>query len=401
VSGLRVLVLTNLYPPAAMGGYELSCRDVVERWRARGHEVTVLTTAEGPAGTVEPPTPQPHVHRELEWYWRDHRFERPTALRRLALERRNAKRLRAALTDTRPDVVSVWHLGGMSLAALGILRAAGVPVVLNVCDDWLVYGPRVDAWTDAWSRRPAMLARLAAAVTRVPTRLPDLDTVDASFVSRHTLQRAREDTRWSFPRATVVGSGIDDVDFPRPDHEVRPWGWLLLAVGRVEPRKGFDSVVRALAKLPEARLRVLGVADPRHLAELRELAARLGVDNRWEIAAVPRTQLAAEYRNADAALFTPRWEEPFGLVPIEAMSQATPVVATRRGGSAEFLVDGENCLAVPPDDPDAVAAAVRRLAADEGLRDALVAGGLRTAEAWTVDRLADRLERLHLAAAAR
>jgi glycosyltransferase involved in cell wall biosynthesis len=77
------------------------------------------------------------------------------------------------------------------------------------------------------------------------------------------------------------------------------------------------------------------------------------------------------------------------------MTQRTPVVATRRGGSAEFLVDGENCLEIPADDPVALAAAVQRLAEQPALRARLVAGGLATAAEHTIDRLADRLEVLH------
>jgi glycogen synthase len=77
-------------------------------------------------------------------------------------------------------------------------------------------------------------------------------------------------------------------------------------------------------------------------------------------------------------LFPVRWEEPWGLVPLEAMAAGRPVVATATGGAAEYLRDGENALVVPPDDPVALAAAVRRLE-DEGLRARLVAGGRATA----------------------
>src|SRR5436189_60872 len=117
-----------------MGGYEMSCRDVVDRWRARGHEVTVLTTSTDLTGAVEPDAVDPHVLRTLEWYWSDHRFLRPPAIARLRLERRNQARLRSALKSARPDVISVWHMGGMPLSLLTTLERVGVPVVLNVCD---------------------------------------------------------------------------------------------------------------------------------------------------------------------------------------------------------------------------------------------------------------------------
>jgi glycosyltransferase involved in cell wall biosynthesis len=114
---------------------------------------------------------------------------------------------------------------------------------------------------------------------------------------------------------------------------------------------------------------------------------------------VERAQLADEYAGADAVLFLSRWDEPFGIVPLEAMSQATPLIATRRGGSAEFLTDNLNCLEVPSDDPEAVAAAVRTLAEDAALRRRLVNGGLTTSAAYRIDNFADELAALHLSAA--
>lgn len=396
---MRVLVLSNLYPPNAMGGYELSCRDVVDSWRARGHEVTVLTTAELLAGAVEPGLSQPHVRRELEWYWSAHSFSRPSLAQRWALERRNQERLRAALDELRPDVVSVWHMGGMSLSLLSALDRTGVPAVLNICDEWPDYGRTVDAWSRGWGRVPRLLRPLGAVLCGVPTVLPDLDRYAHAFVSAYTRDRLRERTLWTFPRATVVGSGVDSTDFPLSGGVVdRAWRWELLAVGRVEPRKGFDSAVRALAHLPEqARLHIVGVAEPSHLLELRALAEEVGAADRVVIEAVPRSELGALYAAADAVLFPSRWDEPFGLVPLEAMTQATPVVATRKGGSAEFLQDGVNCLEVPADDPGALAAAVRRLAGAQDLRRHLAEGGLRTAAAHTLERLADVLEQLHAA----
>ena len=392
---MRVLVLSNLYPPNAMGGYEMSCRDVVDRWREAGHEVLVLTTATAVTGVVEPSVAQPHVRRELQWYWSDHRFLRPPLRQRLALERANARVLRGALDELRPDVASVWHVGGMSLSLLGILEQESVPVVLNVCDDWPVYGPKADAWLAGWARLPRPLRALGALVTGVPTSVPDLDRCRSSFVSAFTLQSVRERTRWSFADAAVVGSGIDSHDFPLRPAAGRPWRGRLLGVGRLEPRKGFDTVVDALPLVPEATLELVGVADPQHLAALQERAAELGVQERVRVTTVPRAQLAQRYAVADAVVFPSRWDEPFGLVPLEAMSQATPVVATRRGGSAEYLRDGENCLAVRSDDPAELAAAVGRLARDPDLRRRLVAGGLATAAAYSVDRLAAVLEQLH------
>jgi glycosyltransferase involved in cell wall biosynthesis len=201
----------------------------------------------------------------------------------------------------------------------------------------------------------------------------------------------------------VTYSGIDRTDFPKltapPE---RPWRWRLLQADRFDPRKGIETSVRALAELPsEATLQLSARGDDAYRETVLELARELGVADRIDIGAVPRSEMAARYAAADVLLFPVEWEEPFGLTPVEAMACGTPVVATALGGSAEFLADGVNCLQVEPRDPGAVVAAVRRLAEDPALRQRLVAGGLRTAAELDVDRLADVLGEWHWAAADR
>jgi glycogen(starch) synthase len=398
----RILVLTNMYPPHHYGGYELSCEDVVARWRDHGHDVTVLTSTVRVPG-VEGPEPDPSVLRRLELYWRDHELLRPPLLRRLRIERRNQRALAEALERFRPEVVSVWNMGAMSLGLLGALEARGVPVVYVVCNEWPAAAGGMDAWASAFHGRP-LLASVASRLSGVPAPPRRLGASGAfCFVSEATRQLA-EAALGPVPLGTVVYSGISTEHFPVPSSPPppRPWRWRLLFAGRVDPDKGVETALRALPLLPPAAgLVVAGRGRPGELARLSALAAGLGVADRVRFEALGRAQLARRYREADALAFCSLWEEPFGLVPVEAMACATPVVATRRGGSAEVLVDGVNCLEVPPGDPAALAAALRRLAADPGLRSRLVAGGLETARELTVDRLAATLETWHVAAAER
>jgi glycogen synthase len=80
------------------------------------------------------------------------------------------------------------------------------------------------------------------------------------------------------------------------------------------------------------------------------------------------------------------WEEPWGLVPLEAMAVGRPVVATGSGGSAEYMRHEQNCLIFKPrDDPAALADAVRRVAGDAALRRRLRENGFETARRHTED----------------
>jgi glycosyltransferase involved in cell wall biosynthesis len=194
-------------------------------------------------------------------------------------------------------------------------------------------------------------------------------------------------------RTDVAPQGVDREVF-RPA-ERQPWRFRLLYAGRIDPRKGIDLAIRALPALPEATLLIVGDGDEEHLAELRDLTSREAVADRVTFKpGVPREDLRDLYAEADALLFPVRWQEPWGLVPLEAMSVGTPVIATGRGGSGEYLSDGENCLIFNPDDgPEALAQCVVELAADERLRARLSEAGVATAAGIPADNFSAAVER--------
>ncbi|MCU1459986.1 MAG: glycosyltransferase [Acidimicrobiales bacterium] len=400
---VSVLALTNMYPPHHLGGYELSCRDVMARLAARGHAVTVLTTDMRRPGVADPPGERATgVRRDLTMYWDDHDLVSPPVWRRVAIERANQRALRDAIDAARPDVVSVWNMGAMSFGLLTTIAARRVPVVLAVCDDWLRYGPNLDAWSRLFTGR-RRLGVVAATVLRAPPGPPDptVGDVAACFVSRDVRARAEVALGHPIGRAAVVYSGIDRVDFPLAAPDARPWRGRLLFVGRLDERKGLETVLAALAHMGGTSLDIVGPGPADYRARLEQRVAQLGLGDRVRFDEVPRSQLAEQYRAADAFVFPSEWDEPFGLVPVEAMACGTPVIASGTGGSAEFLVDGANCLIAAPGQAVAWAAAINRLAGNAELRSRLVRGGLATADELDVERLADVFEAWHAAAADR
>lgn len=390
-----------MYPPHYYGGYELICRDVMDRLRERGHDVHVLTTNMRVAGVSE--GDHDGVHRDLRFAWDDHVLQNPPVHIRLANERHNQRVLRQALDAFAPDVVSVWNMGAMSLGLLDTLRRRDVPVVLNLCDDWLIYGPDLDPWARLFAHRPVAVARAAETVLRVPCGLPDLSSATALFISDFTRKRATQHGAMPVGRTTTTWAGIDERDFPVGDDPVREWQWRLLGVGRVDARKGIDVAIRALALLPDAAtLTWVGAGDHDERARLDALAVELGVRDRVAWDARRREELPAIYRQADVFVFPSTWSEPLGLVPIEAMACGLPVVGSGTGGSGEFLLDGQTALVpAPVGDPAAFAGAVTALATDHELRQRLVTGGRRVASELTIEHLAVTLERWHQAAADR
>lgn len=167
---------------------------------------------------------------------------------------------------------------------------------------------------------------------------------------------------------------------------------IVLAICRLEPQKGVDIAVNALADVRNARLVVLGEGPER--PRLERLAAALGVPVSLP-GRVP--DVAAWLRRADLLVHPVRWEG-FGLAVLEAMLAAKPVVATRVSSIPEIVVDGETGLLVPPDDPGALAGAINRVLEDPGRYGQR--GYARARSEFSVARMVDRTLSVYEAASA-
>ena len=138
---------------------------------------------------------------------------------------------------------------------------------------------------------------------------------------------------------------------------------VILALGRLHANKAFDTLIAALAQVPDAYLWIAGEGPL--LGELERQAARLGVISRTRFLGW-RDDVAALFAACD--LFVcPSRHEPLGNVVIEAWAQAKPVVAAAAQGPSQLIFDGENGLLAPVDDAVALAAAINRALGDSDL----------------------------------
>jgi glycogen synthase len=397
LAAMRILTVGNMYPPHHVGGYELTWRSSVEDLRGAGHAVRVLTTDH----VEEAPDPaigeDPDVHRELRWYWHDDEIPGLSIRERVALERHNLEVIDRHLAELRPDIVVWWAMWGMSLSLLAHVLRRGLPAVGMVGDDWMTYAGRIDGWERAFGR--PVVGRLAEAATGIETGVDLAAAARWIFISTYLRERAVA-AGIAIADAQVIHPGIDPAAFGEAPQ--RDWTGRLLCLGRIDRRKGIETAVRALPLLPGCTLRCVGASDAAHLAELEGLAGRLQVDDRVSFEGRLRhDRVAGAYADADALLCPATWPEPFGLVPLEAMSVGTPVIATGTGGSAEYLRDDRDCLLFPPGNEEMLGGAVRHLAADPDLRARLRTGGLQTAARHTEERYNSAFRAAIEAAAAR
>lgn len=169
---------------------------------------------------------------------------------------------------------------------------------------------------------------------------------------------------------------------------------MVLSVGHLSPRKGFDFLIRSLRFIEKPRRPKLVIAcnaaEPAERACLNELAARHGVD--VEIRQmVSDVELVRLYNSALMTVYAPIME-PFGFVPLESMACGTPVVGVREAGVRETIADGETGLLVSRDERE-FAAAVGRIIGDRPYRESLGRQGRVVVERqWRWEATAGRLD---------
>ncbi len=403
---MRILVVTNLYPPHAFGGYEDLCAGAVRAWRSAGCEVEVLTSRwrrDDVAADAAAPDGET-VHRLLPIYWHDHRLLAPPLHTQARWEQRTRTVVSQLAAGWSPDVVSVWNAAALPFGLFNYVARGYLPVVLVVGDRWLEWALRMDPWAEWFTLRWGRgLARPITAATGLSTRVEGLGRrVIGCFASEYLRRRADERGRWRLDEAALVPHGLDHDRYPVVDRAAQapPWRGRLLYVGRVAPEKGLATAIRALARRPDIRIEVIGTGDRHHLQELADLAVSLGVDTRLRFSGeAGPDELRAAYLAADAIVFPSTWHEPFGIVPLEAMACGTPVIATGTGGSGEFLIDPVSAVRFAPHDDAGLADAVERLARDPALRSQLRRNGFEVARWLSRGRTFEHLLAWHRHAA--
>ncbi len=199
--------------------------------------------------------------------------------------------------------------------------------------------------------------------------------------------------------------GIDHKLFTPGDRdEARTWLGLgpepiVLYAGRIQPHKGLDVAVDAVARLDGVHLVIVGgpsgSGGPAEVMALDRLAAELGAADRIHfLPPQPHSQLADFYRAADA-LVMPSRSESFGLVAAEAQACGLPVVAASVGGIPYVVSDGRSGILVEGHDPAAYAEALGRIISDPALASRLRKGALAKARDFSWPATADRLLELY------
>jgi len=389
---MKILVVTNLYPPHHVGGYELGCRDVVEKLRARGHTVRVLT---GNFRHHDQPVAEPDVERSLQW--------NQVAASPPHDRRAECRKLAQAIKSFSPAIVYFWNQASLCQWLPMVARQRGCRMAFFLSDTNFVSW-RVGAWLARLATGGGVIAKAVRAVfgeTFLVRGWPVMQNQPCHFASEFLRNVAKKNGIRIAENSVVAHWGIAPVAFPSALRERWPVRRLLY-VGQMIPQKGVHTAIAAFAQLVqepgfEALTFTLagGGLNPDYEKKLRALPAQLGVADRVNfLGQVPRAELQRVYAEHDVLIFPSEWDEPFAITPLEAIASGLAVVGTTTGGSDELFRDRETAMTFRAGDAADCARALRELCADSELFQTLCRNAQRAVrEKHTLDAMVDAVEK--------
>jgi glycosyltransferase involved in cell wall biosynthesis len=401
---MRVLALSNFYPPYNFGGEELSAQAIVDGLRKRGHDVEVVTSAYGKSVGNDGVYRQFKLEMEFKALQNAIRF----FTSRKSIIRDNIAVLQYHVQRFRPDLILIFSLWNIPrhVPALAEKLLNG-RVVYRLASYW----PVLPSQNVLYWQSPAMtkLTRLPKAIMSWPAMAVLKKEQSPALQLKYTVciskavhdEYTKQGVQLSSTR--VIHNGIDTHSF---FNDSSPWlegkhpdPLKLLYVGRTSPEKGVHTALEALAMMkkefPDMSLTIAG-SSWGHVghSDLIDAAAQIGISDKVEVQGhLSHDEIPRLMKSHHVLLVPSIWPEPFGRVVLEGMAAGMVVIGTAQGGMAEILKDEETGLVFPPENAPALSRQIKRLLTEGNLGSKLVRVAQNmVSSSFTEDKMVDAYE---------
>jgi glycosyltransferase involved in cell wall biosynthesis len=421
---VRILFVTNFFPPTHMAGTETYTYGLARAFQDAGHAVAVVCAGTFDAGDSHIPEATTDTVDGISVTRLHFNWQRARDIFMDLADNDDVGRWFAAhLREERPDIVHVTSCDTLSPRVIVVAREMGLPVVVTLTDFWFLCmrhtllkgdGTRCGGPESPWGclrclAHDAKISTIPRAILPEPVVRTGLTWMSTKpFLTRQRglrgvlgdVARRQETVRSALLRAdailaptaflremfvrngypperiTVSPYGLDYGWLPDDREKQSASGLRVGYLGQIEPLKGVDLLVRAFRQLdaPAATLTIHGnhLRNPAYTAELSRLSDG---DRRIHFAGpFTRDERAAVLRDLDVVVVPSRWYENAPFVIAEAHAMNTPVIAADLGGMAEAIREGVDGLLFAPDDADSLTRCLRGLMDDPGLLAHLRAG---------------------------
>jgi glycosyltransferase involved in cell wall biosynthesis len=402
---MKILFLSNMYPPYVIGGYEALCQEAVEGLAKRGHQVSVLTSTYG----CDREFSEGNIHRllslesDLQFYKMRDAWTYPQR------RQQNLDHLRRLIATEKPDIVFIWGMWNLSKSmAWEAERLRGARVVYYLANPWPIEANMHQAFWDAPAT--SFAKNVAKKITRIAARVvlrEEWEKIPLQFEHAPCCSAAQRDQLLEagilLKDAPVIYEGVDLQNYltqaDKRTYENKDGLLSLVFVGILAEHKGVHTVIEALNQLSvveqkRVRLTILGKGHSQYEERLRNLVSQHQLSDIVKFhAPIPRSELPEFLGRFDVLLLPSLWSEPLARIMQEGLACGMVVVGSANGGTAETIVHGENGLLFQAGNVVELAEQVKRLLDDATLRCSLAKGGRRTAEErFDINKMVSELE---------
>jgi len=402
---MRILIISNYYPPAELGGWEQLTSNVAQELTARGHNIHILTS-NYQLETIH--QKESNVTRGLYLESKDHiNYHFHYTLIHRWQERRNIDCLDQLVENFKPDIIFIngmWNLPyNLAKRAEQLLPGR---VVYYIASHWPT---ELDSHNAYWS------SNADGSIKRISKRVLGTILIDhfidgtsrnnldfnlvlcvSSFMQDYMVEEAgvpRERTR-------VVHNGIElDLFNIKSDHGNNETARFLYA-GRLSPDKGVHTILQSLLILKrdypnrQFEISIFGSGTSRYQDQLRRIVDENDLGNWVHFqGVVTREEMPRVLEAHDVLLFPSIWAEPLARIVQEAMACGLVVIGTTTGGTREILNDGVNGLTFDAENAHMLAEKIVQIIDDHELRARLAKAARQTVvERFTLTRMVDEIE---------
>ncbi len=369
---MKLLVITDSYPPYHSGGYELRCKNVLEQLSLRGHDIEVITTRVHNYEFQEENNIQRQLHVESQ---------SKKLFGRIYQDYQDIVFLDRMIKSFQPDIVYIWHVINLSKAIFPYLADTNMPLVFDeggkgLVGSWFQRG----AWYYFVEYRSNnnvinLLKPIVMKTVQIfsKNRLKNQwlwpKNLQAYFNSDYSLNYARSN-RVPIKKTQVIHSGLDIDKFryiPRARMNV-PLN--ILVPGRIAPDKGVGDVINLVTNLQRqnivVRATIVGtVFNKTYFREIQSHINELGLEKVISILPMlSHDEMADLYQKSDICFFPSHQLVGLSRIPLEAMACGCLIFTYGNEGSNEIVVNGYNGFIVGEDDSEQVATTILKLYKD-------------------------------------
>jgi glycogen synthase len=346
---MKVLIISNIYPPIIFGGYEILCSQVGDELKKKGHEITILTSEflsqeikdeEGIYRCLKLTSDYPKEGENVGYV--DFSLKRINKIAKI-----NLKKTLQIIKKTSPDIVFCWCLNRITLGPIFAAQKTGIPVCYTINDEH----PKQFNYTKKIKDLHSLLKKMAEFTFWNKATFRKLNYFPITIIS-HALKNKLVSVGTPVKTAKIIYQGVPLEKFNfKPTNFNGAEIFKIIYAGQLSKVKGVHTILQALSSIinhskAAVSLDIVGTGVPEYTQYLKTIVTQNNISEYVNfIGKLSQDQLIKQYHSHHALIFSSEWDEPFGLTHLEAMACGCAVISTTTGGSAELINDNYNALA--------------------------------------------------------